>query len=300
MTQKKFLSPRTSAWIVLAIGIFVLSFSSIIMKKTSAPMSIFLFYRMLFSIIIIFPLYYRSHDKKVVLSDFSRKSLKLISVPFIAGLIKGIDYIFAGTSVKLTTVANSTILINLAPVWCAVISCVAFGEKLHFKQFIGALIAFGGLTVIFHTQKSFRINRGEIYAVLSSIFYGSYFIAAQKGREYLGNIEFYFLMIVATGLFFLIFNIVIGADFVNYPKEEWILFWLSGLLCQVIGHISLTYALGTLSANTVTVSMLLQPIITTILASIIIKESLNLLQWSGIFIVLLGIYIVNTGKVKYR
>lgn len=58
--------------------------------------------------------------------------------------------------------------------------------------------------------------------------------------------------------------------------------------------------LKTLSANTVTVALLLQPVITTILAGIIVKEYLSPLQWVGILVVLSGIYIVNQDKEDIR
>ena len=173
------------------------------------------------------------------------------------------------------------------------------GQKIS-QHLVGSLIAFLGLTIVFRTQDAIKIGRGELYAVIASIFYGAYFVITQKGREYLNNTEYYFWLIVSTGFFMFVLNILKGENFFCYPREEWILFLISALFCQVIGHLAVTYSLGTLSANTVTVALLLQPVITTILAGIIVKEYLSPLQWVGILVVLSGIYIVNQDKEDIR
>ena len=42
--------------------------------------------------------------------------------------------------------------------------------------------------------------------------------------------------------------------------------------------------------------MLLQPILTAVLAWFVFKEPLNLLNWIAFFIVLLGIYLAQSGE----
>ncbi len=296
MTRESTHDRKRTAWLVLAAGILILSFSSIITKKSNAPVSIYLFYRMFFSILFMLPIYIRHRGRKTT-SGFSDKTwLRILLIPLFAGFVKGIDYYFAGSSLHLTTVAHSTILNNLSPLWCVLLSYFVFGKKLRIRHLIGAVIAFFGLTIVFRTQDAIKIGRGELYAIIASVFYGAYFVITQKGREYLDNIEYYFWLITSTGFFMLILNLVKGVDFIHYPKEEWVLFLISALLCQVVGHLAITYSLGTLTANKVTVAMLLQPIITTVLAGIIIKEYLGLMQWIGILVVLFGIYIVNQDK----
>ena len=175
---------------------------------------------MFFSILVFFPIYFRSGNKNNSCSLSDKKRGAFLILPLLAGFIKGIDYYFAGSSLHLTTVAHSTILNNLSPLWCVGLSYIVFGRKLHLQHLVGALIAFLGLTIVFRTQDAIKIGRGELYAVIASIFYGAYFVITQKGREYLNNTEYYFWLIVSTGFFMFVLNILKGEKFFCYPREE--------------------------------------------------------------------------------
>ncbi|MDQ3928056.1 MAG: DMT family transporter, partial [Chloroflexota bacterium] len=64
------------------------------------------------------------------------------------------------------------------------------------------------------------------------------------------------------------------------------------LISHVLGWLAINYALGHLPASLTAVTLLLQPVMTALLAVPLLGEGLSLYQAGGGVLVLLGIYIV--------
>lgn len=93
-----------------------------------------------------------------------------------------------------------------------------------------------------------------------------------------------------------------GANFIGTQDSgEFHYFSLSAWLCmvglalgpQLLGHTSYNWALGYLPATTVSVALLGEPIGTTILAYLFLREPPALMEIAGGFLILLGIYITS-------
>ncbi len=79
----------------------------------------------------------------------------------------------------------------------------------------------------------------------------------------------------------------------GYEKNTWLVFLATALVSQLIGYMSLAYALGHLPASVVSPTMILQPVVTTLLAIPLLSEIPSAWQGIGGVIALIGIYIVN-------
>src|SRR4051794_31097904 len=93
----------------LTISIIAISFSAIFVKWSDAPASILSMYRMWFASILMIPIVWknRSEFKKLVKKDW----LFL----FFSGFFLALHFVLWFGSLKLTTVASSTIILALQP-----------------------------------------------------------------------------------------------------------------------------------------------------------------------------------------
>ena len=71
------------------------------------------------------------------------------------------------------------------------------------------------------------------------------------------------------------------------------IFILYGAVIQVGGWLAVTYALGKLSASTVAPMLLMQAVITGVLALLFLGEHLNYIQYLGGAVVLSGVFVVQ-------
>ncbi|RPJ44967.1 MAG: EamA family transporter, partial [Chloroflexi bacterium] len=82
----------------------------------------------------------------------------------------------------------------------------------------------------------------------------------------------------------------------GYPPQTYLVFALNALIPQIIGYFSLTYAQGHLPAWIVSPTMIMQPVLTALLAFPLMGEALGLTQVIGGAAVVGGIYLINQAK----
>jgi drug/metabolite transporter (DMT)-like permease len=95
-------------------------------------------------------------------------------------------------------------------------------------------------------------------------------------------------------------NLALDYPLTGYPSETWLIFLATAVVSQLIGYMSLAYALGHLPASIVSPTMILQPIVTTLLAIPLLGEIPTIWQGIGGAIALAGIFVVNQAHNRSR
>ena len=90
-----------------------------------------------------------------------------------------------------------------------------------------------------------------------------------------------------------IMNIAFQYLLTGFERNTWLIFLTTALVSQLIGYMALAYALGHLPASIVAPTMVLQPVVTALLAIPLLGEIPSIWQGIGGCIALVGIYIVN-------
>src|SRR6476660_5418835 len=94
----------------LTISIIAISFSAIFVKWSDAPASILSMYRMWFASILMLPIVLKKR------SEFKNIMKKEWFFLFFSGLFLALHFVLWFGSLKLTTVASSTIILALQPI----------------------------------------------------------------------------------------------------------------------------------------------------------------------------------------
>jgi drug/metabolite transporter (DMT)-like permease len=95
-----------------------------------------------------------------------------------------------------------------------------------------------------------------------------------------------------------VMNLILGNPFIGYSTQTWIVFFAAAIVSQMIGYLSITYALGHLPASIVSPTLIGQPVLTTMLAIPLLGEIPTSVQWIGGAVALAGIYIVNQSHAR--
>ena len=86
-----------------------------------------------------------------------------------------------------------------------------------------------------------------------------------------------------------------GAQVGGHPRDAYLYILALALVPQLIGHSSLTWALGYVPAAVVAVAILGEPVGATLIAATLLDEVPTLLEWAGAAVVLAGVYIALRG-----
>lgn len=215
--------------------------------------------------------------------------------PLLAGIFTALDLGFWTASLSYTTAANATLLGNTAPLWVALGTWLILKKKLTLDFWRGLVIALFGAALIMGTDFILhpRFGIGDAMAILTGVFYGGYFLFTERSRRHFDPISHIWLVGIGASLSLFAANLALGYPMTGYPAQTWLVFLATAVVSQLIGYMSLAYALGHLPASVVSPTMILQPIVTTILAIPLLAEIPTVWQGIGGAIALVGIYMVN-------
>lgn len=283
------------AFIVLTLGIIFLSVSPLFVRWADAPGVVTSFYRML-TVVLVAGLILAVGKKSV-----GRKGLgwKIWLLPIIGGMFSGIDHTLWSTSIEKIFVANATFLNYIAPLWVGLIAVFVLREKYKGFFWVGIALVLSGAWIISGVNisdlSSFAID-GEGLAILSSVFYAGYFLFSQRSRQYFSVMSYLLISSAAAMTVLFIIIICTGRSIFGYTGNTYLLFLVAGLVSQFGGYYCINYALGEIPASIVSAMLILQPVLTAILADRFVGEPIGMGQILGGGLVLVGVYLLNASK----
>jgi drug/metabolite transporter (DMT)-like permease len=258
-------------------------------RWADAPAPVFAFYRMGIGGLLITPLFIKAGPGKQI------RSRKFLLFPILGGLFTTFDLILWNTGVQITTVANATLLSNTAPIWVVLSLWLIFKQKFTNKFWLGFALALGGAAIVLGYDFFMRphFGLGDTLALISGMFYGGYYLATQYGRKNLSVVPYLWVVSLASAASLLIISLVMGYSITGYSLQTYGAFIGAGIVVQCMGYVAVAYALGHLPASIVAPTLIMQPVISALLAIPLFGENLLPVQWLGTAAVLSGIYLVN-------
>ncbi len=280
---------RLLPYIALAVGVGALSLTAMFVRWADAPGPMTGFYRLLISTILFLPFFIKKQKTSKPLET------RWLWFPLLGGLFTALDFALWNTSVLYTTAANATLLGNTAPLWVALAALLIFRERLRGTFWLGLLLALTGAVFIMGTDFILHptFGFGDLMASAAGLFYASYQLVTQRGRQHMDPFRHIWLVGISATLGMFGVNLALGYSFTGYSTQTWVVFAATAVISQMIGYLSISYALGHLPASVVSPSLVGQPLLTTILAIPLLGEIPTPIQWIGGAVALTGIYIVN-------
>src|SRR5690242_4595756 len=139
-------------------------------------------------------------------------------------------------SLKLTSVTNSTLLSNLAPLFVTVAAHWMFHEKITRFSLIGLFLGIAGMVVLVGKHFEFGHLKGDLLAVLTAVFYAGYLLSVKQLRQSMDSIT----VMAWSGLFscpcFLIVAVLSGDRLLPLGVQGWIILAALALMSHIGGQ----------------------------------------------------------------
>ena len=288
---------KTMPYVAIAIGVISVSLSAIFVKLSSAESAVIAFYRMLFSVLIMSPVFllkYKSELKLLQKRDW------IFSI--VAGVFLAFHFILWFESLNYTSVASSTVLVTLQPIFAFVGTYLFFKEKVAFQSIVAVIVAISGSLLI--SWGDFRISGAALYgdglALIARAFITGYLLFGQDVRKRLSLMTYTMVVYSVSTITLFFYVLFMGQSFGPYESNDWRLFVMLAIVPNLLGHTLFNWSLKWVSTNTISIAILFEPVGAAILAFFIFNEKLILSQVIGGIIVILGIlmFVLDIKKVK--
>lgn len=277
------------AYAALGAGVLALSLSAMFVRWANAPGPVTAFYRIFFSIFLLLPFFLPR------MKNDSAAASRSVLFPLLAGVFTACDLGLWTSALSFTSASNATLLGNTAPLWVALGTWLIFKQKLSRAFWRGLGLTLAGAALIMGTDFILhaRFGVGDLMATCTGFFYGCYFLFTEKSRAHFDSVSHIWFVGMGASVTLFIINLALGNPLVGFDSRTWLVFLASAVVSQLIGYMALAYALGHLPASVVAPTMILQPVVTTLLAIPLLGEIPTIWQGVGGAIALTGIYIVN-------
>lgn len=211
------------------------------------------------------------------------------------GLTFGLDIIFFFSAIKLTTVANATIMGALQPTVLMYVGARWFGEKVSGSLVGLTIIAIGGagLVALGSAQGSNDDWSliGDLCALAALVSWSGYFVASKKARETLGSLEYLAAFLVVATLLVLPVALLAPGPF-DPGAEGWWVVLVVALLSGGVGHFLMNWAHPHIPLYLASLLTLATPVMSTTVAAIFLDEAVNATQLVGMTIVIGAVALV--------
>ncbi|NLF51367.1 MAG: DMT family transporter [Leptolinea sp.] len=292
---------------ILAVGILAVSSASLFIRyaQREMPSIVIAAYRLGLASLIMTPWVWRKHNRQIV--AIGRENWIRIIV---AGLLLAFHFASWITSLEFTSVSSSVVLVTTTPIWVALFSPLILKERSNRMTLIGLVVAIIGGVIVsmsnecvvsmegmncaLHKSQSYPSGMlGNGLALCGAICAAFYLIIGRILRKSIDLSVYVYCIFFSAAVFLVFFVIISGISFYPYSISTLLLCLALAVFPQIVGHTSLNWALGYLPVGLVAIVLLGEPVGSSILAALFLKEIPASLELAGGIIILLGIFLAS-------
>lgn len=280
-------------------GAGAIAFTGVLVRLASVEPATAAFWRCAYALPLLggLALYERKRH-----GPLSRRALALATI---AGLFFAADLELWHHSIAAVGAGMSTVVANLQVVVVGVVAWVVLGERPS-NRVLGAVpLALAGVTLIAGVGASDAYGDdpalGVLYGLLTAVSYAGFLLVIREaGRDLRPPAGRMFWATLSCAGALVVVGIPLGelALTPEWPAHGWLL--VLALSGQVLGYLAIAASLPLLPALVTSVLLLVQPVLSVMLAALIVDERPSASQLLGVTLVVLGIVVATTGGRQER
>jgi drug/metabolite transporter (DMT)-like permease len=305
-------NPAVPPLLAIAFGILAVSTASIFIRyaQEEAPSLVIAAFRLTIATFVLSPLTLTRHR-----SELKALSRQEIVLALLSGFFLALHFATWITSLEYTTVASSVVLVSTTPLWVALLSPFTIKESLRRAVISGLILALIGGTIVglsdvcslqgsglacpavgeFFKGEAFI---GDLLALAGAVMGASYILIGRQLRSSVSLVTYISVVYGMAALVLVLIMFAAGHTPLGYSPQTYLWFVLLALIPQLLGHSTFNWALGYLSAAFVSITLLGEPIASSILAYFLLHETPSAIKIIGAILILAGIYIASRSEAS--
>jgi drug/metabolite transporter (DMT)-like permease len=279
--------------LALVTGMLAVSCGSIFVRFSEAPPLVTAAWRMILATALLLP--FAAWTARDELRRLARADLLAGAL---AGFFLALHFATWITSLSHTTVANSTVLVNSAPVWVALLGPWFTRDRVTPRAWLGIAlsVAGGALMACEGGAGGGGSWYGDALALAGGLALAIYLLSGRKLRSRLSTTAYLTVCYSSAAIFLCAAVLATGQPFTGFTLNTWGALLGMALINQHLGHTSYNWAMRHFSAGFIAVCLLSEPVIGSLLAWRLFGEALTLLKVAGGALILTGIYLSASNR----
>jgi drug/metabolite transporter (DMT)-like permease len=288
------LSGRLLPYAVLAAALAGVSFGSIFVRLAAAPALAIALWRMTLASAVILPaaLAWGGPSPRATRREFALAAA--------AGGLLALHFGSWMTSLLFTSVANSVLLVNTAPIFVALLAWFSRRDRPTARTWLAVALATSGAGVIAWGGWADRSSLiGNLLAVGGALAMAGYLMLAREAQRGLGYLPYVAVAYGTAALVLWAAVLVSGTQWHSFTPQTWAVLAAMAAVSQLVGHGGYNWSLRHLQAAFVSIALTGEPVLASLLAWWLLDEPVGPRTALGGALVLAGI-VVAAGVVRAR
>ena len=288
--------PAFNPYLALIAGVLAVSTGAIFVRlATDVPALVIAAYRVGLASAVIVPIAWIK--ARAELLSLSRRDLALAGL---SGFFLALHFGTWITSLGYTSVANSVVLVNTTPLWVGLFTPLVTGERVKPTVALGILISVVGAVTIgiddFATGGEALL--GDLLALAGSVCAAVYLLLGRNLRRRLSLLAYICVCYASAAVILWLFVLVLRLPATGFSDASYACLWAMALITQLIGHSSYNWALKWFSTSLIAVSLLGEPVGSTVMAYFLFDEGLTTAKVIGGVMILSAITLSAVGESR--
>ncbi|MFT7646391.1 MAG: drug/metabolite transporter (DMT)-like permease [Candidatus Poriferisodalaceae bacterium] len=223
-----------------------------------------------------------------------------VRVSFKGGIALGADIMLFFVSIRLTTVANATVIASLQPILMMMLAGRLFNERPRQADWALAGVALTGVAIVMFGSSGLPewSLGGDLLSVLTLFAWTLYFIFSKLTRQHIDSAQYTGATALISALLATPFAVFSGQVFDMPSPSAWMWLVILSIGPGFTSHMLMNWALGHIPAWFASTLTLAIPVSSTLLAWAFLNEQVVLWQFVGMSVVIFALAMIVIGQTN--
>jgi drug/metabolite transporter (DMT)-like permease len=275
---------------IIAFGGGLTGFSGIFVRFSETGALATGGWRLLFASLALLPFLRLARSDEEKMRPFS-------PILILAGLFFAIDMAFFNWSLSYTSIAQSTLIVNLAPIVALAAGFLLFGERFGTAKALALIAAVGGaaLMTLSRAEESGTLF-GNGLAAIGMLGYALYLVAVKHARDSHGTLSIMLGSSIAAGAMMFAAALLAGEQMLPVSLGGWAALIALGLVSHVFGQGLIAFGMRDAPVGLASILLLSQPLVAAFAAWAIFDEGMGPLEIAGAALILAGLVMASRAR----
>jgi len=201
------------------------------------------------------------------------------------------------TSLLFTSVANSVLLVNTAPIFVALLSWISGRDRPTSRTWAAVVLATAGAAVITSGGPSDATSLiGNLLAVGGALAMAGYLLLAREAQRVLAYLPYVAVAYGTAAAVLWAAVLISGTQWHSFPPQTWAVLAAMAVVSQLVGHGGYNWSLRHLQAAFVSIALTGEPVLASLLAWWLLDEPIGARTALGGVLVLSGIVVAARAR----
>lgn len=272
--------------IIIILGVLGTAFSAILVRYSDAPSTVLVFYRMLFSVLLLSPAALLFHKR-----EFTGIGLREIGLCVGSGIFLGMHFFCYFQSLQYTGIASSVVLVDTEVFFVALGGALFLRERLSALGWLSILITFAGSVVVVLGDMGGGRMTGNILALCGAVCSAVYTLIGRSCRRRMSTTVYTWIVYFSAGMVVLPASFLTGNPVLPVSLRNLAVAMGLAVLCTLLGHSIFSWGLKYESASFISVVKLLEPVFASLLGILLFREMPAVTSMAGGILIIGGIVL---------